>query len=116
MMKPGTIALALVGILILGLGSAAFAQQGGLNDTNRLSDEMQKVGGFLLKVVFLGFLIVGCYIIITSLVDAKHKGGWGHFVVGLFMVLLAGVALWTITSMSNQDPNAISQGVKVQMK
>jgi hypothetical protein len=64
-------------------------------------------------VVFFGFLIVGGYIVVTSLVDAKKNGGWGHVVVGILMVLVAGIALWTITGMAGQDADQITQSIKV---
>lgn len=104
--------VAIVGLFAL--SGLAFADGSGFSNTMELTAKMKEIGAFLLGVVFFGFLVVGGYIIVTSLVDAKRQGGWGHFVVGVFMVLIAGIALWTITSMANQDPNQISQEIRVQ--
>jgi len=101
---------------VFAISGLAFAAGDGFNDTAGLTAKMREIGAFLLGVVFFGFLVVGGYIIVTSLVDARRQGGWGHFVVGVFMVLIAGIALWTITSMANQDPNQISQEIRVQGK
>ncbi len=104
----------LAGVFLLGLSGAAFAGDGGFGNTTALTEKLKEIGGLLLKVVFLGFLIVGGYIIVTSLVDAKKQGGWGHVVVGILMVLVAGIALWTITSMANQEPDQISESIRVK--
>ena len=104
----------LASVFLLGLSGAAFAGDGGFGNTTALTEKLKEIGGLLLKVVFLGFLIVGGYIIVTSLVDAKKQGGWGHVVVGILMVLVAGIALWTITSMANQEPDQISESIRVK--
>ena len=104
----------LTALLLVGAGSVAWAGDGGLGDTQALTGSVSEVIQFLLKVAFGGFLVVGCYIVITSLVDAKKQGGWGHFVVGVFMVLIAGIALWTITTLADQNPKDYTQGIRVR--
>ncbi len=106
------VAVALAGIFLL--GSVAFAQSGKGFDTSSALGELEKIGGLLLAMVFLGFLIVGGYVIIQALVDAKKQGGWGHFVVGIFMVLIAGFALWGLVSMSGQDPGTITRKLNIK--
>ena len=104
----------LAAVLLLGISGVALAGDGGFGNTTQLEEKVKEIGGFLLKIVFLGFLIVGGYVIVTSLAEAKKNGGWGHVVVGLLMVFIAGIALWTISSMANQDPDRISESIKVQ--
>jgi glycerol uptake facilitator-like aquaporin len=102
-------------VLLMGLGLAgmAWASPDSFANTDSLANKIKEIGGLLLKVVFFGFLIVGGYIVVTSLVDAKKNGGWGHVVVGILMVLVAGIALWTITGMAGQDADLITQSIKV---
>lgn len=105
---------ALAAILCLGLSGLALAAGDSFGNTASLTEKIKEIGGLLLKVVFFGFLVVGGYIIVNSLVDAKKNGGWGHVVVGILMVLVAGIALWTITGMAGQDADQITQSIKVQ--
>ncbi len=109
--KWTTAALAVV--MALGITSMAWAAPDSFANTDALAAKIKDIGGLLLKVVFFGFLIVGGYIVVTSLVDAKKNGGWGHVVVGILMVLVAGIALWTITGMAGQDADQISQSIKI---
>jgi hypothetical protein len=105
---------ALVVLMSLGLvGLASATPPDSFSNTDNLAAKIKEIGGLLLKVVFFGFLITGGYIVVTSLVDAKKNGGWGHVVVGILMVLVAGIALWTITGMAGQDADQISQSIKV---
>jgi hypothetical protein len=105
----GTLAV----VLCLGIAGMACAADS-FSDTTSLIAKIKEIGGLLLRVVFFGFLVVGGYIIVNSLVDAKKNGGWGHVVVGILMVLVAGIALWTITGMAGQDADQISGSIKVQ--
>jgi uncharacterized membrane protein YjgN (DUF898 family) len=109
-----TITTAGAALLLLGLATAAHAQGSGGFDTSTAMGELQKVGGLLLAMVFLGFLLVGGYVIVQALVDARKQGGWGHFVIGVFMVLIAGFSLWALVSMSGQNPADITRKIQVK--
>lgn len=109
-----TLAAVGTGLLLLCLAGAAHAQASGGFDTGTAMGELQKIGGLLLAMVFLGFLVVGGYVIVQALVDARKQGGWGHFVVGVFMVLIAGFALWALVSMSGQNPSDITRKIQVK--
>ncbi len=109
-----TVAAAVAGLLLLLAAGAAHAQSGGGFDTGTALGELQKVGGLLLAMVFLGFLVVGGFVIVQALVDARKQGGWGHFVVGVMMVMLAGFALWALVSMAGQNPSDITRKIEVK--
>jgi uncharacterized membrane protein YjgN (DUF898 family) len=109
------IAAVAAGLALLCVAGAAHAQSsGGGFDTGTALGELQKVGGLLLALVFLAFLVVGGYVIVQALVDARKQGGWGHFVVGVMMVLLAGFSLWALASMSGQNPSEITRKIQVK--
>ncbi len=110
-----TMAGAMFAVALLGAAAAANAQAGGGGfDTGTALGELQKIGGLLLAMAFLGFLVVGGYVIVQALVDARKQGGWGHFVVGVFMVLIAGFALWALVSMSGQNPSDITRKIEIK--
>ena len=104
----------LTAVLLLGVSGLGYAGDGGFGNTLHLEEKVKEIGGFLLKIVFFGFLVVGGYVIVTSLAEAKKNGGWGHVVVGILMVFIGGMALWTISSMANQDPDRITESIRVQ--
>jgi hypothetical protein len=113
-MKQKVLVGTLAAVFFLGISGLALAAPDSFGDTTCLTNKIKDIGGLLLKVVFFGFLIVGGYIVVSALVDAKKNGGWGHVVVGILMVLVAGIALWTITGMAGQDADQISNSIKVQ--
>jgi len=101
---------ALVALMVFGMAGMALAQD---FSTDNALEQVKGIGGLLLGMIFLGFLVVGGYVIIQALVDARKQGGWGHFVVGVFMVLIAGFALWGLMSMSGQNASTIIDKIKI---
>ncbi len=102
--------IAAVAFALLLSGGAAYASD---FSADKAMAELGNVGRLCLAIVFLGFLLVGGYVIIQALVDARKNGGWGHFVIGTCMVLVAGIALWALMSMSGQDPQKITDSIKI---
>jgi|GEM_PF-3738745 len=114
-MKRTMLATALIWAVFLGGAGMAFAQDGGFKPDNILS-EFQTVGKVLLAVILGVFGLVGCGIIIQSLTDARKQGGWGHVVVGIAMVLIAGLAIWSLIGFTGQNPDEVSNQLKVKGK
>jgi len=112
MLTVRRITCALAGLTLL-LAASGLAHAADFSADKALA-ELKGVGKLLLGMVFLGFLIAGGYVIVQALVDAKKQGGWGHFVVGVFMVLIGGFALWTLMTMAGQDPTSITNSIQIK--
>ena len=94
----------LAAFLLLAAGGIAYADGEGFGSPEVLKGKVGEILGVVLTIVFGIFIVVGCGVIIMTLVDSK-KYGFGHFAVGLVVVLVAGIALFTITSLAGQDGN-----------
>ena len=110
MKKSARVGMMAVFLLLLA-GGMASAEGEGFEDTRMLAGKVGALISLLLDIVFGIFLVVGCGMIIMSLADSK-KYGFGHFAVGLVMVLVCGVALFTISSLAGQDGQEHFRSIK----
>lgn len=101
-------------VLLLGIGgSEAFAQAG--FEVDRTMDEAKGVGIILLGLIFLAYVVVGGIVILSALSAARDgRTGWGHFLMALGAVVVAGFVLWTLTTMTGHNPQKITE--KIQIK
>ncbi len=111
-MKHPVLVAILALTVFLAVPGVALAEDGKL-DPDSVTVELKSVGKMVLQAIFLIFLIVGGYTIVQGLLDARKNGGWSHVVIGIGVVFISGLAIWILSTLSGQDPQAISNSVKV---
>ncbi len=115
-MKKGLLRIGgLAALLALGAGGLAWAGQGqGFSDTDDITKEVGGIGDLLGVFIFIAYAIVGGYVIIGELSNARETGRWGKVGVAIAAVLIVGFALWGIMSRAGQKPDRIIQKIQAR--
>jgi len=100
-------------LALAGLPAEASAQAG--FEVNRTMDEAKGVGTILLALIFLAYVVVGGIVILSALSAARDgRTGWGHFLMALGAVVVAGFVLWTLCTMTGHNPQKITEKIQIR--
>jgi len=104
-----------VGALILGMAGIASANQGqGFSNTDDLAREVGGISDLLGIFIFVAYAMVGGYVIIGELSNARETGRWGRVGVAIAAVLVVGFTLWGVMSRAGQQPDRIIQKIQAR--
>jgi len=107
------------GVLTAGLalavaGVAWASPQQGFGNPDEITKDVSNLGDLLAVFVFIGYAIVGGYVIVGELSTAKETGRWGKVGVAIAAVLIVGFALWGIMFRAGQKPDRIIQKIQAR--
>src|SRR5262245_48264241 len=73
-------------------------------DVGKLQQDGVGIGKVVLGFLMLALTIVGGGVMIQGLAEARQKGGWGHFLWGLAMVMIAFFGFISFLKLGGHNP------------
>lgn len=98
--------------ILLGMaGSEAWAQS---FDLSKVQQDGIGIGKTLLGLILIALTVVGGAEIVRGLAEARQKGGWGHFLWGVAMVMISFFAFISFLKMGGHNTDQITQQFQIK--
>ena len=104
--------LGALAILIIGMSGADVSAQS--FDLTKVQQDGVGIGKTLLGLIMIALTVVGAAEIVRGLAEARQKGGWGHFLWGVAMVMIAFFAFIAFLKMGGHNAEQITQQFQIR--
>ena len=92
-------------------GSEAWAQS---FDLSKVQQDGIGIGKTLLGLILIALTVVGGAEIVRGLAEARQKGGWGHFLWGVAMVMISFFAFIAFLKLGGHNTEQITQQFQIR--
>jgi uncharacterized membrane protein HdeD (DUF308 family) len=103
-----------LGTLMFSLGLAGTEVWAQSFDLSQVQRDGIGIGRTILGLILVALTVVGGAEIVRGLAEARQKGGWGHFLWGVAMVMISFFAFIGFLKMGGHSAESISRDFQIK--